>query len=207
MLRVPRFCFSFFSPENFLVPGNHIVPALPPEPLPGTAARGAEFAQSALACWLWVLFPALPLKMNTGSVPLPEVGQGGCESCSLLPAGHFSPPGSLLNKANKPQLFPAQGAPCLQRIPKPRFRGLGFFRGTPETAPFLGGLRGCWRSRARGSSPLPKSLFLPSQNPSFFQASSRDLTSSCSINNVFLRALLTPVWSLWGSFSLSRDVY
>lgn len=105
---------------------------------PGTAARGAEFAQSAPVCWFWVLFPALPLKMNTGSVPLPEVCQGGCESSSLHPTGHFSPPGSLLNKANKPQLFPAQGAPCLQRIPKPRFQGLGFFSGTPETAPFWG---------------------------------------------------------------------
>lgn len=34
-LCVPRFCFSFFSPENFLVPEatSCLVPALPPHPL------------------------------------------------------------------------------------------------------------------------------------------------------------------------------
>lgn len=155
-LRVPRFCFSFFSPENFLVPGSHVVPGASSPPSP--SAPLPALAQPALVFWLGVLFPALG--MNTGSVPLPGVSQGGCESSSLLP-GHFSPPGSSLNKANKPRLFPAQGAPCLHRIPQPTFRGLGFFGGTPEAAPFLGGLGGRWWS----SSPL-----LPSQNPSLFPA-------------------------------------
>lgn len=155
-LRVPRFCFSFFSPENFLVPGSHVVPGASSPPSP--SAPLPALAQPALVFWLGVLFPALGMK--TGSVPLPGVSQGGCESSSLLP-GHFSPPGSLLNKANKPRLFPAQGAPCLHRIPQPTFRGLGFFGGTPEAAPFLGGLGGRWWS----SSPL-----LPSQNPSLFPA-------------------------------------
>lgn len=155
-LRVPRFCFSFFSPENFLVPGSHVVPGASSPPSP--SAPLPALAQPALVFWLGVLFPALGMK--TGSVPLPGVSQGGCESSSLLP-GHFSPPGSLLNKANKPRLFPAQGAPCLHRIPQPTFRGLGFFGGTPEAALFLGGLGGRWWS----SSPL-----LPSQNPSLFPA-------------------------------------
>lgn len=140
-----------------------LVPALPLTLCSSAQAQLPEFAQSALLCWFWVLFPALPLEMNTGSVPLPGVSPGGCESSSLLPAGHFSPPGSLLNKANKPQLFPAQGEPCLQRIPKPAFRGLGFFGWTAEPAPFLGGLRGRWWSfQGQLLSPaFPKSLFLP----------------------------------------------